>query len=211
MKLIRRARSDLHKKVAGIASVANIPEIQAKSELINKILNTDYVDNAGINEFEEIREKLRDLMKYIPRGKIKYETNFSDELLSATWKESELENDELKNYKAKAEYYIRQHQDNVAIAKLKTNQPLTETDVETLEAIYYKLDSDSNSPEVDSMSSYAKCRSVDAQSNADQAEPAPVSAEPILDLTEPEPHPAESQLYTTPDPPVESEQPSESD
>ena len=107
MKLIRRARSDLHKKVAEIASVANIPEIQAQSELINKILNTDYVDNAGINEFEEIREKLRDLMKYIPRGKIKYETNFSDELLSATWKESELENDELKNYKAKAEYYIR--------------------------------------------------------------------------------------------------------
>ena len=136
--MIRRARSDLHKKVAGIASVANIPEIQAQSELINKILNTDYVDNAGINEFEEIRENLRDLMKYIPRGKIKYETNFSDELLSATWKESELENDELKNYKAKAEYYIRQHQDNVAIAKLKTNQPLTETDVETLETILWK-------------------------------------------------------------------------
>lgn len=137
-KKYTRARSDLHKKVAGIASVANIPEIQAQSELINKILNTDYVDNAGINEFEEIREKLRDLMKYIPRGKIKYETNFSDELLSATWKESELENDELKNYKAKAEYYIRQHQDNVAIAKLKTNQPLTETDIETLEEILWK-------------------------------------------------------------------------
>ena len=131
--MIRRARSDLHKKVAGIASVANIPEIQAQSELINKILNTDYVDNAGINEFEEIRENLRDLMKYIPRGKIKYETNFSDELLSATWKESELENDELKNYKAKAEHYIRQHQDNPAIAKLKTNQPLTQVDIEALE------------------------------------------------------------------------------
>lgn len=64
-KKYTRARSDLHKKVAEIASVANIPEIQAQSELINKILNTDYVDNAGINEFEEIREKLRDLMKYI--------------------------------------------------------------------------------------------------------------------------------------------------
>lgn len=83
--------------------------------------------------------------------------------------------------------------------------------LETLEAIYYKLDSESIPPEVDLMTSYAECHSVDAQSNADQAEPAPVSAEPILDLTEPEPHPAESQLYTTPDPPVESEQPSESD
>ena len=49
------------------------------------------------------------------------------------WKESELENDELKNYKAKAEHYIRQHQDNPAIAKLKTNQPLTQADIEALE------------------------------------------------------------------------------
>ena len=137
-KKYTRARSDLYKKVAGIASVANIPEIQVQSELINKILNTDYVDNAGINEFEEIREKLRDLMKYIPNSNVRYDTNFADELLSTEWKESELENDELKNYKAKAEFYIRQHQDNIVIAKLKTNQPLTQVDVETLEEILWK-------------------------------------------------------------------------
>ena len=133
-----RARSDLYKKVSGIASVANIPEIQAQSDLINKILKTDYVDNAGINEFEEIREKLRDLMKYIPKTVMKYDTNFTDELLSTEWNESELDNEDLKNYKAKAEYYIRQHQDNIAIAKLKTNQPLTFTDVKTLEQILWQ-------------------------------------------------------------------------
>ena len=133
-----RARSDLYKKVSGIASVANIPEISAKSELINKILHTDYLDSCGINEFEEIREKLRDLMKYIPKTVIKYDTNFTDELLSTEWNESELDNEDLKNYKAKAEYYIRQHQDNIAIAKLKTNQPLTSTDVKTLEQILWQ-------------------------------------------------------------------------
>ena len=137
-KKYSRARTDLRKKVAGLANVANIPEIQAQSELVNKILNTDYVDNAGINEFEEIREKLRDLMKYIPKGTIKYVTNFTDELLSMEWKESELENDELKNYKAKAEYYIRQHQDNIAIAKLKTNRPLTSGDLASLEEILWR-------------------------------------------------------------------------
>ena len=136
-KKYSKARTDLYKKVAGIASVANIPEIQAQSDLIHKILNTDYVNNAGINEFEEIRERLRDLMKYIPGGKVKYVTNFTDELLSIEWNESELENDELKNYKAKAEYYIRQHQDNIAIAKLKTNQPLTTTDVAALEEVLW--------------------------------------------------------------------------
>ena len=132
-KKYTRARSDLHKKVAGIASVANIPEIQAQSKFINMILHTDYVDTAGINEFEEIRERLRNLMKYLPHSNVRYDTNFADELLSIEWNESELENDELKNYKAKAEYYIRQHQDNIAIAKLKTNQPLTAADIATLE------------------------------------------------------------------------------
>ncbi len=137
-KKYSKARSDLYKKVAGIANVANIPEIQAQSELINRILNTDYVERAGINEFEEIRERLRGLMKYISTDKMKYITNFTDELLSIEWRESELENDELKNYKAKAEYYIRQHQDNIAIAKLKTNRPLTQTDVELLEEVLWK-------------------------------------------------------------------------
>ncbi len=136
-KKYTKARSDLYKKVSGIASVANIPEIQIQSELIQKILNTDYLDNAGIDEFEEIREKLRDLMKYIPQHKVRYDTNFEDDLLSVEWKESELESDELKNYKAKAEFYIRQHQDNIVIAKLKGNKPLTSSDISVLEQILW--------------------------------------------------------------------------
>ena len=132
-----RHRSDLFKKVEGIASVANIPEIQMQSELINKILHTNYVENAGIDELEHIRISLRGLMRYLPKEIVKYDTNFTDEILSTEWNESELENDELKNYKAKAEFYVRQHQDNIVIAKLKTNKPLTETDVESLEHILW--------------------------------------------------------------------------
>ena len=137
-KKYTRARNDLRKRVIGVSKVANIPEINAQTEFINKIINTDYVERAGINEFEEIRTKLRDLMKYIKKDNIKYDTNFADELLSMEWKEAELENDDLKNYKAKAEYYIRQHQDNIVIAKLKTNKPLTESDIAALEEILWK-------------------------------------------------------------------------
>lgn len=132
-----RHRSDLFKKVSGIASVANIPEISAKSELINKILHTDYLDDCGINEFEHIRESLRNLMKYIPRGGETYNTHFEDDILSVDWVESQLENDDLKNYKAKAEFYVRQHQDNNAIAKLKGNVPLTKDDISELEKILW--------------------------------------------------------------------------
>ena len=136
-KKYSRARHDLVKKVAAVAGVANIPEIMAEAELIDKILHTNYLDNAGINEFEYIRESLRDLMKYIPTGRIIYDTNFDDEILSMEWKESELENDDLKNYKAKAEFYVRQHQDNAVIAKLKSNVPLTGEDVRVLEDILW--------------------------------------------------------------------------
>ena len=132
-----RARRDLLDKVAAVAGVANIPEIMVQAELIDKILHTDYVDNAGINEFEYIRENMRDLMKYIPVRRIRYDTDFDDDILSVEWKESELENDDLKNYKAKAEFYIRQHQDNAVIAKLKGNRPLTSVDVKALEAILW--------------------------------------------------------------------------
>ena len=132
-----RARHDLMKKVSAIASVANIPEIMMQAELIDKILHTNYLDHADINDFEHIREKLRDLMKYIPVSRIIYDTNFEDEVLSIDWKASELENDDLKNYKAKAEYYVRQHQDNAVIAKLKENIPLTTDDVKVLEEILW--------------------------------------------------------------------------
>ncbi len=110
-KTYSRARKDLVKKVSGIAGVANIPEIRAQSELIEKILHTDYLDNAGFNKFEHIRECLRNLMKYLPHDGTIYNTNFTDDILSVEWRESELENDDLKNYKFKAEFYVRQHQD----------------------------------------------------------------------------------------------------
>lgn len=91
----------------------------------------------GYDMDRTIREKLRNLMKYLPNSSIRYDTNFTDEVLSTEWNESELENDDLKNYKAKAEYYIRQHQDNIAIAKLKRNKPLTSTDIAMLEEVLW--------------------------------------------------------------------------
>lgn len=133
-----RARKDLLAKVAGIASVSNIPEIMMQLDLINKILHTDYLESAGIDEFEHIRKSLRDLMKYLPKTeRYIYDTNFEDEILSSEWHESELESDDLKNYKAKAEYYVRQHQDHLVIAKLRTNKPLTKLDVQVLEKILW--------------------------------------------------------------------------
>ncbi len=132
-----RGKKDLLKKVEAISTVATIPEVKEQGELIDKMLHTDYVERADVNEFEYIREKLRGLMKYIPRRGLIYETDFNDEILSVEWKESELENDDLKNYKSKAEFYVRQHQDMTVIDKLKGNIPLASEDIMILENILW--------------------------------------------------------------------------
>jgi type I restriction enzyme R subunit len=136
-KKYSRGKSDLLKKVSAIAGIGNIPEVAEQADFIDRILHTDYLENAGIEEFELIRERLRDLIKYIVNGSAIFDTNFDDEILSMEWKESELESDDLKNYKAKAEYYVRQHQDNAVISKLKHNKPLTSEDVAALESILW--------------------------------------------------------------------------
>lgn len=137
-KKYKRARNDLIKRVTAVSQVANIPEIMQQSALIERILHTDYLDTAGINEFEHIREKLRSLMKYIRHDPYtEYQTNYEDDLLQIDWKESELDTNDLQNYRAKAEYYIRQHPENEAIQKLRTNVPLCAEDVKQLEQILW--------------------------------------------------------------------------
>ena len=76
-------------------------------------------------------------MKYLPRHKVKYITNFDDEILSVDWNESDLESEDLQNYRAKAEFYIRQHQDEYTITKLRNNIPLNEEDIAVLENILW--------------------------------------------------------------------------
>ena len=133
-----RRYKDLKDKVKSISKIANIPEIIEQKDIINKILNTDYLnDDIGINKFEDIRERLRNLMKYIPKSQMIFETDFNDEIYSKQWNESDLENERFKNYKEKAEYYIRQHQNEKVISKIKTNQPLTTDDIKDLERILW--------------------------------------------------------------------------
>lgn len=137
-KKYKKARTDLNKKLSALAGFATIPEILAQKGFIDELLHTDYIDNAGINEFETIRTKLRDLMKYAKfDSHAKYQTDFTDDILSMDWRVADLSDDYLVNYKAKVEYYLKQNEDILVIAKLKTNKPLTEIDVKELEKILW--------------------------------------------------------------------------
>ena len=118
-----------------IASV----EITAKRELIQRILTSDFVERMGIAEWEEVRKELRALMKYIPdNDRALYTTGFDDSVIDIQWMKSELESDDLQSYKAKASHYIHEHQNELVILKLKTNKPLTGSDVDKLQKILWE-------------------------------------------------------------------------
>ncbi|MBO5267115.1 MAG: DEAD/DEAH box helicase family protein [Ruminiclostridium sp.] len=137
-KKYTRGITDLMNKVRAIAKIGTIPAVTAQQEFIDKLINSNYIEKAGINEFEAIREKLRDLIKYIPVvEKTVYVTTFDDDILSMEWKESDLNSNDLENYRMKVNHYIRQHIDDAVIAKLHTNKPLTRADIDVLEEILW--------------------------------------------------------------------------
>ena len=134
----KRGKKDLKKKVRELAKISTIPEVVQQSEMLEKILHTDYLETADINDFEIIRETLRDLIKYIPDYvSPPINIDLDDDVISIDWNESELGNDDLMNYRMKVNHYIRNHMDSPAIAKLHTNQPLTDTDIKALEKILW--------------------------------------------------------------------------
>lgn len=138
-KSCKRAKRDLQKKAEQLSQLGTIPQIFEQKELLEQIIQGDYLEQADIMDNEAIRNNLRGLIVYIPEGeRVRYDTNFTDDILSIDWNESQLDNDDLVNYKKKIDYYIRQHQDIPAVAKLKGNRPLTPEDVTVLEELLWK-------------------------------------------------------------------------
>lgn len=137
-KKYNKARAELVKKAIALSGIANIPAVNEQSELISSIIHSDYLDRAGVNEFENIRNKLRDLIKYIPKGNTAiYYPDLKDEMSEFELHESYLENTYLERYREKAEFYVRHHQDNEVIQKLRTNMPLNSFDIKELEKILW--------------------------------------------------------------------------
>ncbi len=132
-----RLLRDVQRLAAKLAKVANIPAISQEEALIKQILEGNILENAEVKDFEYIRLRIRDLIKYIPKVDVRYDTNFTDDILSSDWNEAELVSGDLQNYRAKAEYYLRKHVDNAVITKLKSNEPLTAQDVRALEEIFW--------------------------------------------------------------------------
>lgn len=133
-----RIEREVERKVSALSKLGSIPEVSKQKDLINTIEHGDFFDAAGIMDMEKVRLSLRDLMKYIQGQKYYYLTDFKDEFLNSGEHPATFD-EELPDYRKKAEYYIKQHEDDTpAIHKLKNNEPLTNDDIHSLEKVLWK-------------------------------------------------------------------------
>lgn len=79
--------------------------------------------NATIIETDYVRTSIRNLLQYIDKIKRNiYYTNFTDKISEPVEGQSISAANNLKNYKKQVEFYLKQHQDTLAVHKLRNNE-----------------------------------------------------------------------------------------
>ncbi|SHJ20209.1 DEAD/DEAH box helicase family protein [Lutispora thermophila] len=121
-----------------LSKLGTIPQVREQKHVIDKVLRDEFWENADIFELEKVREALRELIKYLEKKKQKvYYTNFTDQILEVKEGKTIYSVNDLKDYRKKVEYYLKEHEDVLAIYKLRHNKPLAKNDLRELERILW--------------------------------------------------------------------------
>ncbi|MDY7062899.1 MAG: DEAD/DEAH box helicase family protein [Sarcina ventriculi] len=121
-----------------LSKLGTIPEIKEKKAIIERVMEVEFWENTNIFEIDTVREALRELIKYLEKETQQiYYTKFNDMIIAETKGSSIYNVNDLKNYKKKVEYYLKEHKDEIAIYKLRNNKKLTKDDISYLENIMF--------------------------------------------------------------------------
>ena len=135
-----RLKRQLIEIVTALEDQTAIPAIAAQHALILDILSDPWWEGITVPLLELVRLRLRGLVHHIEKSKraIVY-TNFEDELGQGV--EVSLPNVgevDFARFRKKARHFLREHEDNIVIAKLRQGKPLTTTDITALETMLLK-------------------------------------------------------------------------
>ena len=135
-----RLRDQVRDLLSKLEAKQEIPMVKLQLSLIEEVQAEDWWTDVTPWMIDYMRLHLRDLIKFIDRQeqRIVY-TNFADQMGAV--QEVEVPNQQTGfspyQYRKKVEAYIRANENHVAIAKLKRNVPLTDSDLESLETMLF--------------------------------------------------------------------------
>jgi type I restriction enzyme R subunit len=128
---------DQVKEIAGLLEEKSaIPMVREQMALIQDVQTDEWWQDVTVPMLEVLRRKLRELVKLIEKQKRKpIYTDFEDEMGGETAVELPGfgEGTDYAKFRAKAQTFLRAHQDHIAIHKLRMNKALTAADLAELE------------------------------------------------------------------------------
>ena len=117
---------------------ANIPMVREQLVVLEELQSEEWWQDVTVVMLEQVRKKLRDLVQFIEkRNRSVLYTDFEDEMGEATSFDllGITPQQNMGHFKTKARAFLRDHQDHVAIHRLRMNKALTPNDLEVLESM----------------------------------------------------------------------------
>jgi type I restriction enzyme R subunit len=132
----------LRDQVVAIAAMleeqANIPMVREQLVVLEEVQSEEWWQDVTVVMLEQVRKKLRNLVQFIEkRSRNVLYTDFEDQMGEATSFDllGIAPPEDMERFKAKASAFLRNHQDHIAIHRLRMNKPLTPNDLEALESM----------------------------------------------------------------------------
>lgn len=117
----------------------SIPQVAAQKEIIEKVQRAEFWDHTTILEVDAVRTAMRNLLQYLDKIRKKiYYTDFTDTIIAAAEGAPVYDSSDLRNYRKKVEFYLKEHSDKISVYKLRNNKQLSEGDLKELERILWQ-------------------------------------------------------------------------
>jgi len=130
-----RLRSQVQLIATALLGQRNIPVIAAQQELLDDVAGDQWWDDVTLPMLELVRRRVRGLVKLIEKARqVVVYTDLEDELGEATevaFRGVTVAAD-FERFRAKAQAYLRAHEDHLALQKVRRNVQLSPVDVEEL-------------------------------------------------------------------------------
>lgn len=133
-----RIRETLQQIASALLTRTGLAAVKQQAELLESVTSDFWWEGAGAPAVERIRRRLRGLLRYVPRGRahVVY-SDFEDELGHVGEVEAPRADvgTDMDRFTAKAREFLRSHQDDMTLQKVRRNRQLTTVDLQQLNAL----------------------------------------------------------------------------
>ena len=121
-----------------LAKISNLPQVKRQLALIREVQTPAFWNTANTFDHERVRVALRDLIQLLEDESTGfYYTSFVDDVLAVADRPGEYGSGEFQNYRKKVNVYLRDHENDLSVHKLRFNKPLTEHDFKHFEDLLW--------------------------------------------------------------------------